>query len=87
MNQSLLFSDVKINSYSLVEKSVLLPDVVVGRHCRINRAIIDRGSHIEDNTQIGVHPDIDRERGFRVTDTGITLVTPDMLGQDLHFTR
>ena len=28
-----------------------------------------------------------RERGFRVTDSGLTLVTPDMLGQQLHFTR
>ena len=84
---SLLFSRVRVNSYSSVVDSVILPDVDVGQHCRINRAIIDRGSRIKAGTVIGEDHDADRERGFRVTESGLTLVTPDMLGQDLHFTR
>ena len=84
---SLLFSRVRVHSYSRVADSVILPDVDVGEGCDIRRAIVDRGAKIEAGTQIGVDHDADRERGFRVTDKGITLVTPDMLGQQLHFTR
>ena len=51
------------------------------------RAIIDRGTRLEPGTRIGVDVEEDRARGFRITDSGITLVTPDMLGQQLHFTR
>lgn len=87
VNHSLLYSNCKVNSYSNVEDSLLLPDVVVGRRCRVKKAIIDRGTIIEDDTVIGEDPDEDRKRGFRVTESGITLVTPDMLGQALHFTR
>src|SRR5210317_1447031 len=84
---SLLFSDCYVHSYSEVTDSVVLPDVDIGEHCRINRAIIDRGCKIPEGTTIGVDHDADRERGFRVTRKGITLVTPDMLGQQLHYTR
>ena len=87
VSRSLLFSRSRINSYSSVVDSVILPDVDVGQNCRINRAIIDRGSKIEANTVIGEDHDKDRKRGFRVTESGLTLVTPDMLGQSLHFTR
>jgi len=87
VSKSLLFSRARINSYSSVVDSVILPDVDVGQNCRINRAIIDRGAKIEAGTVIGEDHDADRERGFRVTDSGLTLVTPDMLGQSLHFTR
>lgn len=82
-----MFSRSRINSYSSVEESVILPDVEIGEKCRINRAIIDRGSNIESGTIIGEDHDDDRARGFRVTKAGVTLVTPDMLGQSLHFTR
>jgi glucose-1-phosphate adenylyltransferase len=84
---SLLFSRVRVHSYSRVSDSVILPDVDIGEGCDIRRAIIDRGATITEGTQIGVDYEADRARGFRVTDSGITLVTPDMLGQHLHFTR
>lgn len=85
--RSVLFSNVHVDAHSVVRDSVVLPDVRIGEHCRIDRAIIDRGAVIDDHTVIGEDHDADRERGFRVTDSGITLVTPDMLGQELHFTR
>ncbi len=84
---SLLFSNTYVHSFSSLTDSVILPDVDIGEHCTINRAIIDRGAVIPEGTEIGVDHDADRERGFRVTSKGITLVTPDMLGQQLHFTR
>jgi len=87
IRKSLLFSGTVVNSYSLVSESVVLPDVRIGQNCRIHKAIIDRGTHIADGTVIGANADQDRQRGFRVTETGLTLVTPDMLGQQLHYTR
>ena len=87
VEKSLLFSRSRVRSYSAVSDSVILPEVNIGQNCRVHRAIIDRGSDIPDGTVIGEDHDADRERGFRVTSTGLTLVTPDMLGQHLHFTR
>jgi glucose-1-phosphate adenylyltransferase len=87
IKRSLLFSNVKVNSYSDVQESVVLPDVEIGRMCRIRRCIIDRGAVIPNDTVLGEDLEADRKRGFRVTDTGLVLVTPDMLGQKLHFTR
>jgi glucose-1-phosphate adenylyltransferase len=87
VSNSLMFSRSAVKSYSSIDQTVVLPDVTVGRHCRITRAIIDRGAKIPDGMVIGEDHDTDRERGFRVTDSGLTLVTPDMLGQQLHFTR
>ena len=87
IERTVLFSHVRVNSYSVLSDSVVLPDVDVGRRCRIRRAIIDRGTAIPDNTVIGEDQDADRARGLRVTDRGLVLVTPEMLGQRLHFTR
>lgn len=87
VRRSLLFSNVDVRSYSLIEDSVVLPEVVVNRHCVIKRAIIDRGTILPEGTIIGVDSDKDRKAGFRVTDNGITLVTPDHLNQSVHQIR
>jgi glucose-1-phosphate adenylyltransferase len=87
VEKSLLFSHCQVEPYSFVSESVLLPEVRIGQRCRLTRAIVDRGSKIPDDTVIGENHDEDRARGFRVTDDGLTLVTPNMLGQSLHFTR
>jgi glucose-1-phosphate adenylyltransferase len=86
VRHSLLFSNVRVNSYSKVRDSVILPDVNVGRHCRITKAVIDKGCHIPPNTVIGENPEEDRKR-FYVSPGGVVLVTPDALGQRLHFAR
>jgi glucose-1-phosphate adenylyltransferase len=86
VKHSLLFSNVRVNSYSKVKDSVILPDVNVGRHCRITKAIIDKGCHIPPNTVIGENPEEDRKR-FYVSPGGVVLVTPEALGQRLHFAR
>ncbi|WML91179.1 glucose-1-phosphate adenylyltransferase [Thiothrix lacustris] len=77
---SLLFSNVKVHSYSTVKDTVVLPEVQIGRHCRISRAVIDRGCQLPEGTIIGEDRELDAKR-FRVTPNGITLVTPEMLGQ------
>ncbi|MGI9294784.1 MAG: glucose-1-phosphate adenylyltransferase [Pseudomonadales bacterium] len=87
LNRSLLFSDVTVHSHSSLEKSVVLPQVAIGRHCKIRRAIIDRGCHIPARTEIGIDNEEDKARGFRVTANGVVLVTAAMLGQDFHYSR
>ncbi|GAB1095277.1 MAG: glucose-1-phosphate adenylyltransferase [Shewanella algae] len=75
-----LFNEVRVCSYSEVEDSVILPDVVLLRHCRIRKAIIDRGCIIPEGMEIGFNHDHDRAKGFRVSENGVVLVTRDMLG-------
>jgi glucose-1-phosphate adenylyltransferase len=86
VRHSLLFSNVRVNSYSKVQDSVILPEVNIGRHCRITKAVVDRGCHIPPNTIIGEDLEEDRKR-FYVSEAGVVLVTPDDLGQKLHFAR
>jgi len=64
----------RINSYSLVEDSILFDNVTVGRHARIRRTIIDKNMVIADGTSIGYDHDEDRRRGFTVTESGIVVV-------------
>ncbi len=87
VRHSLLFSNCHAHSRAEITDSVVLPDVRIGERARIHKAIIDRGCKIEEGMIIGIDHDDDRARGFRVTDKGVTLVTSDMLGQQLHFTR
>ncbi|NOQ79739.1 MAG: glucose-1-phosphate adenylyltransferase [Gammaproteobacteria bacterium] len=86
ISHSLLFSNVRVNSYSLVEDSVLLPEVHIGQHCHIKNAVIDKGTQIPDGTTIGVNIEEDKQH-FRVTEKGIVLVTPDMIGHKQHTVR
>ena len=76
--RSVLFSQVRVHSYSDVHWSVLLPGVQVGRHARITRAVIDRDCTVPDHLVIGEDAAADAARFFR-TESGITLVTRDML--------
>jgi glucose-1-phosphate adenylyltransferase len=87
VKRSLLFSNVKVHSHAEVRDSVILPNVDIGRRARITKAIIDRGCRIEDDMVIGEDHDDDRKRGFRVTEKGVVLVTPDMLNQSIHASR
>ena len=87
VKNSLLFSNVRIHSYSEITDSVLLPEVEVGRNVRIRKAIIDRGCTIDEGMIIGEDHEQDRARGFCVTEKGVVLVTPDMLHQTTHEQR
>ncbi len=83
VRRSVLFSKARIGDGSLVEDSLVLPDVVIGRNAVVRRSIIDKHCVLPDGIKIGVYPSEDRSR-FTVTDKGVTLVTPDMLGQCVH---
>jgi glucose-1-phosphate adenylyltransferase len=83
VRHSVLFSSVRVHSYSEVEDSVILPDVEIRHRCRIKRCVIDKGAIIPEDTVIGENPEEDAKR-FYVSENGIVLVTPEMLGQKLH---
>ena len=76
VSNSVLSQDVRVNSYSEVDSSVIFSHVNIGRHCRIRRAIIDRDVHIPEGTVIGYDPVEDKRRYF-VTPSGLTIVTRD----------
>jgi glucose-1-phosphate adenylyltransferase len=80
VNQSLLFSNVRVEERAHIHRSVVLPNVKVGPGCRIANAIIDENCEIPDGMQIGLDHSADRKR-FYVTDNGIVLVTADMLSK------
>ena len=79
VRRSVLFSNVRVEDGALIEDCVVLPDVVVGPGVTVRRAIIDRHCRLEQGV---------REDGrFRVTEKGLTLITPEMLGQPVHQLR
>lgn len=80
--RSLLYSNVKIHSFSVVEDSVLLPNVEVGRNVKIRRAVVDKNCVIPEGLVVGYDAVEDAKR-FHVSANGITLITPEMLGQDM----
>jgi glucose-1-phosphate adenylyltransferase len=76
VRNSVLSPDVRVNSYSEVDSSILFSHVNVGRKCHIRRAILDRDVHVPEGTTIGFDTEADRQRYF-VTESGITVVTRD----------
>jgi len=83
VTSSVLFSGVHVSDYCHIESSVILPKVTLGENVKLKNVVIDRGCTIPDNIEIGLNPEEDKKRYF-VSEKGITLVTPDMLNQDLY---
>lgn len=83
VRHSLLFSNVRVDSHAAVTDSVVLPDVVIERDCRIRRAVIDQGCQLPPGTIVGESAEEDARR-FHVTPRGVVLVTAEMLGQQPH---
>ncbi|MCP4410556.1 MAG: glucose-1-phosphate adenylyltransferase [Gammaproteobacteria bacterium] len=86
VRRSLLFSNVRVNSHSCVEDSVVLPDVTIGEHCSIRKTVIDTDCYIPPNTVIGEDPEEDARR-YYMSPKGVLLVVPEMLGQESRRAR
>lgn len=78
VSNSVLFSSVRVHSFCVIDQAVLLPEVTIGRGCRLSRVVIDRGVEVPDGLVIGEDPVADAAR-FERTDNGVVLVTKDML--------
>jgi glucose-1-phosphate adenylyltransferase len=81
VRRSILSPNVRINSFTHVDDSILFEGVDVGRHARIRRAIIDKGVRVPSGLRIGYDADLDRTRGLTVTEGGLTIVAK---GEDLE---
>ncbi len=76
VSRSILSFDVRVNSFTEIENSILFPHVHIGRHSHIRRAIIDRHIQIPEGTRIGYDLEEDRKK-YHVTETGIVVVVPE----------
>jgi glucose-1-phosphate adenylyltransferase len=74
VQRSILSRRVRVNSYAVVEDSILFDGVDVGRYCRIRRAIIDKEVKLPPYTVLGYDLEFDRKRGFTVTEAGVVVV-------------
>jgi glucose-1-phosphate adenylyltransferase len=86
VRRSLLFSNVRVDNASVIEDCVVLPGVQIGRNVVLRKTVVDKRCIIPDGARIGVDVEADRAR-FYVSPGGVTLVTPDKLGQKIHITR
>ena len=86
VRRSLLFSNVVVHSWSTVEDTVVLPDVDIARHVVLKKCVVDKGCRIPEGLVVGVDPEEDKRR-FHVSEKGVTLITPEMLGQPVHRVR
>jgi len=77
VNRSVLSPRVRVNSYSSVDECILFENVVVGRRCRIRRAVIDKNVEIPPGTTIGYDLEQDRRR-FQVTAGGLVVIPKGM---------
>ena len=77
VEHSVLSPQVRVNSYSLVQGSILMEGVQIGRHAKVRRAIIDKGVIIPEGASIGFDPEEDRKR-FVVTEQGVVVVPKEM---------
>lgn len=71
---SILSPGVRLHSWSTVSDSILLDDVIVGRHAQVHRAILDKNVHVEENARVGIDREADIARGYTVTESGLTVV-------------
>lgn len=86
VRRSLLSTNVVVERHSIIEDSVILPNVEIGHRVRIKRAIVDKYCRIPDGLTAGLNLEEDSRR-FEVTDKGTVLITPEMLGQFIHSLR
>ncbi|MEJ2009013.1 MAG: glucose-1-phosphate adenylyltransferase [Acidobacteriota bacterium] len=76
VTRSIVSPNVRVNSYTDIEGSILFSHVDIGRYSRIRRAIIDRHINIPEHSEIGYNLEEDRKK-YHVTDSGIVVVVPE----------
>ena len=74
VERSIIGPQSRINSYAHVKESILFANVNIGRYAKVRRAIIDKGVNIPERVEVGYDPELDRARGFVVTEQGVTVI-------------
>jgi glucose-1-phosphate adenylyltransferase len=74
VRHSILSPNVRVNSFAIVQDSILFEGVKIGRKAKVKRAIIDKGVEVPENVEVGYNLDLDRRRGFTVTESGIVII-------------
>ncbi|MDA0106921.1 glucose-1-phosphate adenylyltransferase [Vibrio sp. La 4.2.2] len=77
VTHTLVSSDVRIDDFTEITDSILLPSASVGQNCKLKKVIVGENCHIPNSMEIGFDVELDKHR-FTVTDEGIVLVTQDM---------
>lgn len=80
VKRSLLFTGVKMGSYSSVDEAVILPYCNIGRRAQLKRVIIDSGVRIPEGLVVGEDPELDAKR-FRRSENGVVLITKAMMAK------
>ena len=86
LRRSVLFSNVRVQDYSDIQDSVILPNVEIGNNVTLRKVIVDKHCRLPDGLSAGVDPEADRKR-FHVTERGVTVIVPESLGQRVHHLR
>jgi len=72
---SVLATNVFVAEGADVADSVLMDKVYIGEGAKVRRAILDKNVRVPAGATIGLDPDLDRARGFAVTESGLTVLS------------
>ena len=69
---------MRVHSFCVIDQAVFLPDVTVGRGCRLRKIVVDRGCELPEGLVVGEDAALDAAR-FERTENGVVLITSAML--------
>ncbi|GAA2009331.1 glucose-1-phosphate adenylyltransferase [Brevibacterium samyangense] len=82
---SVVSQGVTVDSLAAVSSSILMDRVRIERGARVHRAILDKNVVVPPGETVGLFPEVDRRRGYTVTDSGLTVVPKNhVVGDDPH---
>ncbi|WGW13465.1 glucose-1-phosphate adenylyltransferase [Saxibacter everestensis] len=82
VDHSVLAPAVSVESMASVTSSVLMDNVSIGEGARVHRAILDKNVVVPPGETVGIDHQLDRARGFTVTDSGLTVVAKNQVVND-----